>query len=401
MPTLNAHSPSGQLPARHRALHALLIAGALSVLLACGKTELKEAPVRAVKVLTIAADQNGQSAESYAGEVRARLESKLSFRVGGKLLTRPAQLGQTVRAGQLLAQIDPRDYQLGAQAAQAQMQSAQTSRDLAAADLKRFEAMRAQGFVSDAQLERYAAQFKAAEAQLSQAQAQASVQGNQASYGNLYADRAGVITGVYAEVGQVLGAGQAVLSLAEDGPRDAAFNLPEDAGKSLPVGSAVTVFAWNAQGDGGSEAAAQWPGRVRELAVSADTLTRTFAVKVAIEAGPASAPPLGTTVRIVPKNKTVKNEAAQVLLPLSALMRESTGTSVWIYADKTNTVSKRAVKTGGIVGNQVQILSGLAAGETVVVAGVHALTDGQHVSRYMGKNDREDDHAISAKGAGA
>ena len=401
MPTLNAHSPSGQLPARHRALHALLIAGGLSVLLACGKTELKEAPVRAVKVLTIAADQNGQSAESYAGEVRARLESKLSFRVGGKLLTRPAQLGQTVRAGQLLAQIDPRDYQLGAQAAQAQMQSAQTSRDLAAADLKRFEAMRAQGFVSDAQLERYSAQFKAAEAQLSQAQAQASVQGNQASYGNLYADRAGVITGVYAEVGQVLGAGQAVLSLAEDGPRDAAFNLPEDAGKSLPVGSAVTVFAWNAQGDEGSEAAVQWPGRVRELAVSADTLTRTFAVKVAIEAGPVSAPPLGTTVRIVPKNKAVKNESAQILLPLSALMRESTGTSVWIYADKTNTISKRAVKTGGIVGNQVQILSGLAAGETVVVAGVHALTDGQHVSRYMGKNDREDDHAISAKGAGA
>lgn len=401
MPTFNAHTPSGHLPASHRALHALLIAGALSVLLACGKTELKEAPVRAVKVLTIAADQNGLSAESYAGEVRARLESKLSFRVGGKLLTRPAQLGQTVRAGQLLAQIDPRDYQLGAQAAQAQMQSAQTSRDLAAADLKRFEAMRAQGFVSDAQLERYSAQFKAAEAQLIQAKAQASVQGNQASYGNLYADRAGVITGVYAEVGQVLGAGQAVLSLAEDGPRDAAFNLPEDAGKSLPVGSAVTVFAWSAQGGEGTEAAAQWPGRVRELAVSADTLTRTFAVKVAIEADSASAPPLGTTVRIVPKNKTAKTEAAQILLPLSALMRESTGTSVWIFADKTNTISKRAVKTGGIVGNQVQILSGLAAGETVVVAGVHALTDGQHVSRYMGKNDREDDHAISAKGAGA
>ena len=106
-------------------------------------------------------------------------------------------------------------------------------------------------------------------------------------------------------------------------------------------------------------------------------------------------------MRIVPKNKATKNEAAQILLPLSALIRESTGTSVWIYADKTNTVSKRAVKTGSIVGNQVQILSGLAAGETVVVAGVHALTDGQHVSRYMGKNDREDDHAVSAQGAGA
>ena len=401
MPTFNAHSPSVPLPDSKRALRALLIASALSALLACGKTELKEAPVHAVKVLTIAADQSGQSAESYAGEVRARVESKLSFRVGGKLLTRPAQLGQAVRAGQLLAQIDPRDYQLGAQAAQAQMQSALTSRDLAAADLKRFEAMRAQGFVSDAQLERYAAQFKAADAQLSQAKAQASVQGNQASYGNLYADRAGVITGVYAEAGQVLAAGQPVVQLAEDGSRDAAFNLPEDAGKSLPVGSAVTVFAWSAQGGEGAEAAAQWPGRVRELAVSADPLTRTFAVKVAIETGPASAPPLGTTVRIVPKNTPKTNELAQILLPLSALVRESAGTSVWLYADKTNTVHKRAVKTGGIVGNQVQILSGLAAGETVVVAGVHALTDGQHVSRYMGKNDREDDHAVSAQGAGA
>ena len=401
MPTSNAHSPSACLSASSRALRALLLGGALSVLFACGKTELKEAPLRAVKVLTIAADQSGQSAESYAGEVRARVESKLSFRVGGKLLARPAQLGQMVRAGQLLAQIDPRDYQLGAQAAQAQMQSAQTSRDLAAADLKRFEAMRAQGFVSDAQLERYSAQFKAAEAQLIQARAQATVQGNQASYGNLYADRAGVITGVYAEVGQVLGAGQAVVSLAEDGPRDAAFNLPEDASKSLPVGSAVTVFAWNAQGGECAQAAAQWPGRVRELAASADMLTRTFAVKVAIETGPASAPPLGTTVRIVPNNAAKKTAGAAIVLPLSTLMRESTGTSVWVYAEKTNTVHKRAVKTGGIVGNQVQILSGLAAGETVVVAGVHALTDGQRVTRYMGKNDRENEHAVSSKGAGA
>ena len=167
------------------------------------------------------------------------------------------------------------------------------------------------------------------------------------------------------------------------------------------MGSAVTVFAWNAQGDEGAEAAAQWPGRVRELAVSADSLTRTFAVKVAIETGPASAPPLGTTVRIVPKNKATKNESAQILLPLSALIRDSTGSSVWVYAEKTNTVHKRVVKTGSIVGNEVQMLSGLAAGETVVVAGVHALTDGQHVTRYVGKNEREDDSATGGKGAGA
>lgn len=401
MPTSTTVSLPSAQPVYSRVLRVLFLGAAFSVLLACGKTQTKEAPVRAVKVLTVGADHEGQTPESYAGEVRARAESKLGFRVGGKLLTRSAQLGQTVRAGQLLAQIDPRDYQLGAQAAQAQMQAALTARDLAAADLKRFEAMRAQGFISDAQIERYSAQLQSAQAQLSQAQAQASVQGNQASYGNLYADRAGVITGVYAEVGQVLAAGQPVVQLAEDGPRDAAFSLPEDAGKSLPVGSAVEVIAWNAQG---TEPTAQWPGRVRELAASADTLTRTFAVKVAIEASAANAPPLGTTVRIVPKNTVQKTQNAQVLLPLSALSRESSGTSVWVFAEKTATVHKRAVKTGGIVGNQVQIISGIAAGDVVVVAGVHTLTDGQHVSRYVGKNDREDEHegqAAPAQGAGA
>jgi RND family efflux transporter MFP subunit len=148
-----------------------------------------------------------QSTIEYAGEVRARSESRLGFRVGGKLLSRPAQVGQRVRAGDLLAQLDGQDLQLGVDAAKAQLSAAQVNRDLAQADYKRFKELRDQNFISGAELERRDASLKAAQAQVDQAQAQVKGQGNQSGYSRLLADGAGVVTGVDAEPGQVLAAG--------------------------------------------------------------------------------------------------------------------------------------------------------------------------------------------------
>ena len=187
----------------------------LSVLLlaACGKPEPVEAPVRAVKVLTVG--QSDMSMEfEFSGEVRARVETALGFRVNGKLLQRPAEIGQRVKAGQLLAELDPMDYRLAAVASSAQLASAQTNRDLAAADLKRYQGLFDQGFISSAELERRDSIYKAAQAQWQQAQAQNSVQGNQSSYTRLMADAAGVVTSVDASVGQVVSAGQSVVRLA-------------------------------------------------------------------------------------------------------------------------------------------------------------------------------------------
>lgn len=346
---------------------------------ACSKKAPPEAPPRAVKLLTVGSSATPGLGETFAGEVHARIETSLSFRVGGKLQSRSAQLGQSVKAGQVLAQLDPADYRLAQQAAAAQVQAADTARNLAAADLQRFEELRKQGFISGAQLEKLQAQLKANDAQLQQAQAQAQVQGHQVQYGNLAADHAGIITAVLAEPGQVLGAGQPVFQLAQDGPRDVIFALPEGVQKSLAVGTAVRIGSWTANN---RESEQSWTGRVREVAASADPITRTFTVKVSIDAPQAAAPALGSTVRIYPPEKAT---AQTLTLPLSAIKRESQGSIVWVFDAKAGQVKMRGVQTGAIVGNAVAIEKGLQAGEQVVAAGVHTLTNGQKVTPYEGK----------------
>jgi RND family efflux transporter MFP subunit len=365
----------------------LSVLAALSLLGACSKKAPPDVPPRAVKLLTVGSGAAPSASVSFAGEVHARTETSLGFRVGGKLQSRSAQLGQSVKAGQVLAQLDPADYRLAQQAASAQAQSAKTSRDLAAADLQRFSELRKQGFISGAQLEKLQAQLQAADAQWQQTQAQAQVQGHQVQYGSLTADQAGIVTAVLAEPGQVLGAGQPVVQLAQDGPRDVIFALPEDAQKSLPVGTALRIGSWTANS---AEAEQSWTGRVREVAASADTITRTFTVKVGIDAPQSAAPALGSTVRIYPPEKAA---GQQLTLPLAAIKRESQGSIVWVFDSKTGQVKLRSVQTGAIVGNAVAIEQGLQAGEQVVAAGVHTLTDGQKVTPYEGKPKAENSQA--------
>ncbi len=146
----------------------LLAAGAVLALVACGKPAPAPEPVRAVKVITIGAT-SGVSGLEFSAEVRPQVEARLGFRVAGKIQQRQAELGQRVQAGQLLAQLDPQDYQLAAEAAHAQVAAATTQRDLAAADFKRFAALKDQNFISGAELERRESALKAAQAQLDQA----------------------------------------------------------------------------------------------------------------------------------------------------------------------------------------------------------------------------------------
>ena len=211
-------------------LPALFLAG-------CSQSKPAEEPVRAVKLVTVGTSDFDAQPE-FSAEVRARVESRLGFRVAGKITKRQAELGQHVQAGQVLAQLDPQDYRLAAEAARAQLAAAQTNRDLAAADLKRYTELRSQNFISGAELERRESTWKAAQAQLEQAQAQLSSQGNQASYTTLVADVAGVITAIEAEPGQVVQAGTPVVRIAQDGARDVVFAVPEDRAALLLAGFA-------------------------------------------------------------------------------------------------------------------------------------------------------------------
>ena len=362
-------------PALLRARTHWTLAAAVTALLlgACSRSAPPEEPVRSVKVLTVGLSAF-ESGVEYAGEVKARVESRLGFRVAGKITQRTAEVGQRVKAGQLLAQLDPRDYQLAVDAGRAQVTAAATQRDLAAADLKRYKELKEQNFISGAELERREATLKAAQATLDQAQAQLAGQGNQAGYTRLVADVSGVITAVEAEAGQVVTAGAPVVRIAQDGPRDVVFAVPEDKLARLPVGSGVVVRSWS----GG----APLQGVVREVAASADPVTRTYAVKVTLAAQQAlEALPLGATVYVVPA-VPAQATAGVIKLPTSALRQEGKGSAVWVLDTATMTVRSQPVQIATADGNEAVIASGLQPGQKVVSAGVHVLSPGQKVTIY-------------------
>lgn len=356
-----------------RSLLSMSLAGALLLALtACSRPAAEAEPVRAVRTATVGTAAAASSHE-YAGEVKARTESRLGFRIGGKLVQREVELGATVRAGQRLAQIDPQDLRLGQLGAQAALSSAEASLAQADADFRRYTELRDQGFISSAELERRETTLKSARAQVAQARAQAGVQGNQAGYATLAADVGGVVTAIEAEPGQVLAAGQPVLRLAHDGPRDVVFSVPEDRAALLRalVGreGALTVRLWGS--------AATLPATVRELAAATDATTRTLLVKADVGRAPVVLGQTATVTIALPREAAIK-------LPMAALFQSGGQTAVWLLDAASMTVKPQPVQLGGADGNLVLIAAGLTPGQEIVTAGVHVLTPGQAVRRYGG-----------------
>lgn len=361
--------PSGSRFRRAAALGALATA---TLLAACSRPEPAPEPIRAVRTMVVSADAAGGRHE-YAAEVRPRVESRLGFRVGGKLVSRSAEIGQRVAAGQVLARIDPSDLVLGQEAAAAAVRAAQVQFDLASADFKRFQELRAQNFISTAELERRETTLKAARAQLEQARAQADVQRNQAGYAALAAPAAGVVTAVDAEVGAVLSVGAPVVRLAHDGPRDVAFSVPEDDAARVRqlVGAkgAIRVRPW--------ASTTEVPATVREVAAAADPATRTFLVKADIGAAPVQLGQTMTAIIETPRREGVTK------LPLTAVTQQQGRTAVWVLDKASMTVKVQPITVGGADGNAVVVAAGLNPGQTVVTAGVHVLTPGQKVKLYQ------------------
>lgn len=354
---------------------ALIVALAgLTVLAACSKTETAPDPVRAVRTTTIA-PQTAGGAYEYAGEIKSRTESRLSFRVGGKMLKRHVDLGDTVKAGQMLAQLDPQDLRLGQDAARAAVAMAQASYDQNAADFKRYKDLHEQGFIGPAELDRRDMALKTARAQLDQAKAQSNVQGNQASYAALLADASGVVTGVDIEPGMVVAAGTPVLRLAHDGPRDVVFAVPEDKVGLVKAMAAqpgrFKVRLWGAD-------APALPATIREISAAADPVTRTFLIKA--DLGGANGVRLGQTATVLLE---LPQTAGVTKLPLSALREEQGKSTVWLVDRASMTVKSQPVTLAGADGNDAVITSGLAAGQVVVTAGVHVLNPGQKVKFYI------------------
>ncbi len=350
---------------------AAILAPALSlVLLACSKPVPVEEPMRAVKLMTVQVGEMASEAE-FAGEVRARTESRLGFRVGGKLLRRQAEVGQRVKAGDLLGQLDPQDMNLAAEAVRAQLVLVVTNRDLAVAEIQRARSLKARNFISGVELDRRQAALDSADAQVRQVQAQLTAQTNQAAYADLRANAAGVITAVEAEPGQVIAAGAPVVRLAVDGPLDVVFAVSEGRIGSVTLGSVAEVRSWS---DG-----SRLPAVVREKAALADPVTRTFQVKLALDA--KARLPLGSTVTVIPLALSHKGQPA-IKLPTSALKQDKSGSAVWVLDSHSMTLRSQPVTIVAADGNEVVVSSGLEPGMLVVTAGVHVLSPGQKVTVY-------------------
>jgi RND family efflux transporter MFP subunit len=350
-------------------LAPLLLAAAL--LAACSRNEPQPEPIRFVRTMTVGSDVAG-GVHEYAAEVRARTESRLGFRVAGKMVQRSAEVGQRVKAGAVLAQLDPQDLKLSQAAAGAATQAARVNLELAEADFKRYRDLHAQGFISAVELDRRETTLKAARATLAQAEAQGSVQANQAAYAALTATAAGVITAVEAEPGAVLAAGTPVVRLAHDGPRDVVFAVPEGAvaGVRALLGKpgGVKVRPW-----GSTEAL---PATVREVAAAADAATRTFQVKA--DVGKADLQ-LGQTAAVL---LDLPKLAGITKLPLTAVTQLQGKTAVWLVDMGTMTVKAQPIDVAGADGNSVVVKGGVSPGQRVVTAGVHVLTPGQKVKLY-------------------
>jgi multidrug efflux system membrane fusion protein len=345
----------------------LSIAAAALLAAACAKAPATEEPVRPVLTQRVTAG-GVASRDIYSGEIRARSETDVGFRVGGKIVSRSVDAGARVTRGQVLARLDPEDAKLAAQAAQAQLASAESDFALAKSELDRHGDLLAKKFISQSAFDVKQNAFNAARARVEQARSQAAITGNQASYTTLVADADGVVISVSAEPGQVVAAGQPVLRLARAGEKEVVLNAPEGQLARFKPGQDVAISLW-------ADPASAFRGRVREIAGGADPVTRTYTVRVAAIDPPASAQ-LGMTANVI-FSRT--GESSQVLLPLSALAGERSQPAVWVVDPATSQVRLKPVTVGQYREDGVSITGGLAEGDVVVTAGVHKLRAGQAV----------------------
>ncbi|HEU4662442.1 MAG TPA: efflux RND transporter periplasmic adaptor subunit [Dokdonella sp.] len=299
--------------------------------------------------------------ERYSGEVHARYEAPIAFRVDGKISHRSVGIGDRVKAGQVLATLDPSDATMNAAAARAAVAAATSQRDVAQLQRNRIAALRERALVSQAQLDQANDALKAAEAALQQARQQLGVRENQVRYATLTAEHDGIITTQDAEAGQVVAAGQRVLGLAWSDEREVHIAVPESRVGAIRDAATLDVTLWAHPGR-------HYAGTLRELSAAADPQSRTFLAKIAIlDAGADVQVQMSADVAV---GSAGSDDA--IVLPASALFHQAAQPAVWVVG-ADDRIALRKVEVARYVDDGVAIAAGLAAGERVVTRGVHTL----------------------------
>ncbi|WP_449410909.1 efflux RND transporter periplasmic adaptor subunit [Methylobacterium komagatae] len=351
-------------------LHPAALALAALALGACKPTEEthEAAPVRPV-LTQVAQPSDSVTFGPFAGTVEPRYQSQLGFQIPGRMVARDVTMGDLVKQGQRLAALDPVVSRFDLTRAEADLADARGQAENAMAAEARTRRLLAGNAVSQAALDQAVAKRDTTQARLSQAEASLQKARDQMGYTELKAEFDGVVTQRLAEVGQVLSAGQGVVTVARPDARDAVVDIPEDLVGAMPANGLFTVSLQSAP-----EITAR--GRVRETAPFAETSTRTRRIRMTLE-DPNPAFRLGATITVSLSRAKPRN----FVLPATALLYEGERRSVWVVAADGKSVTRRDVTIGRPPENpdDIAVTDGLKPGERVVVAGVHSIRDGQAV----------------------
>jgi len=366
---LSPHKKTGSLLNDRKWPGLFLLMPLLATLAGCtGEAKVEQDIVRPVKVAVVGEAARGRTL-TYSGVVRPRIESAIGFRVAGKIVQRLVNVGDRVEVDQVIARLDDSDLQLAENSAKAAVASARSRRDVARDNFERGKALLPQAIISQQIYDTRRNELDAAVSALDSAEAQLRLATNAVEYATLKADKAGIVTAVMGEPGQVVSAGQTVITLAHAGETEIAVAVHEQDSGHLTKGQQARITLW-----AGPRVSIE--GRIREIAGQADSGSRTYAIRIAV----SQAPPimrLGMTASVALR---INDEAAAaVVVPVAALTESDGSPVVFVVEPASKTVRKTPVTVAGMAEDGVRITSGLNPGDLVVVAGAQFLRDRMRV----------------------
>lgn len=339
----------------------------LLALTACTREETTPEKPRPVRTLTVSTGGEGEEIVQ-TGDIQPRYETSLGFRIDGRLTARKVDVGAAVLPGQLIATLDDRDVRNELRAAEAELRSAQAAENLAKVALERQQALLSKNIVAQARVDEADANLSSAKARREAAEASLANARNKLAYTTLTADRAGVVTAIGANAGQVVSAGQMVATVASTDEKEAVFNVAETLVQEAPEHLSITVALV-------SDPAIQVNGTLREVSPSADPVTRTYRVRISLPDAPAQMG-LGATV-----TGRMRLEGGQgIRVPASAISNQSGEPAVYVVDRASASLLRKPVTVARYTDQEAVIASGLAAGDMVVTAGVSKLRPGQKIA---------------------
>ena len=336
------------------------------LLAACSKSEPPPEPVRPVLSIKVQA-LNEETLGRFAGSIQARYESNTGFRVGGRIASRNVDVGAEVQKGTLLATLDPSDQQNQLRSAQGDLAKVQAQLINAQANARRQQALFDRGVGAQAQLDIATTDLKTTQASLDQARAAVNQSKDQLSYTELRSDHKAVVTAWNAEAGQVVTAGQQVVTLAQPDIKEAVIDLPDTLVDDIP---SDVVFLVAGQLDPSINTTAT----IREIEPQAQSATRTRRARLTLASTPDGFR-LGTAISVT-LSSAIK---PRIELPATALQEADGKTRIWVVDTSSKTVAPRDVSVISRTDGTVVLAGGVKSGEQVVTAGVNSLKPGQAV----------------------